>query len=269
MKPAYYNEFDPYAAQWLRNAIARGLIPDGDVDTRSIVDVQPSDLDGYVQCHFFAGIGGWAFAARIAGWPDDRELWSGSAPCQPYSIIGKQEGMNDDRDLWPEYFRLIRARWPAFVVGEQVENAVKFGWLDRMLLDLEHIGYAARAVVLPACAVDAPHKRERIWFVGDGYGAVGDGERARLEGFGGDGDDAQRRTIPSRSVAAPGGRSRTFWADADWIVGHDGKRRRVQPGLRLLADGLPARTGRLRAYGNAIVPQEGAMILRALMDCAP
>jgi DNA (cytosine-5)-methyltransferase 1 len=262
----YYNEFNPFAAQWLRNAIARGVLPPGDVDDRSIVDVQPSDLHGYTHCHFFAGIGGWALAAQIAGWPDERELWTGSCPCQPYSIIGLQEGEEDERDLWPEYFRLINACWPSFVVGEQVENAIKFRWLDRMRSDLESAGYAARAVVLPACAVDAPQKRERIWFVGDGYGAVGDGECARLEGHRGDGDDATGRTIPCRSVAAPGSRSSSFWSDADWIVGHDGRRRRVQPGIRLLADGVSERPGRLHAYGNAIVPQEGAVVLRALLD---
>ena len=88
----YYNEFDPYAAQWLRNLIAAGHLPAGEVDERSIVDVQPNDLDGYRQCHFFAGIGGWSLAARLAGWPDDRELWTGSCPCQPFSAAGKGLG---------------------------------------------------------------------------------------------------------------------------------------------------------------------------------
>lgn len=81
--PHYYNEIDPFAAQWLRNLIAAGHLPAGDVDERSIVDVRPDDLKGYVQCHFFAGIGGWPLALRMAGWPDDREVWTGSCPCQP------------------------------------------------------------------------------------------------------------------------------------------------------------------------------------------
>lgn len=66
---AYYNEIDPYAAQWLRNLVAAGLIPAGEIDERSITDVQPGDLAGFAQCHFFAGIGGWALALRLAGWP--------------------------------------------------------------------------------------------------------------------------------------------------------------------------------------------------------
>ena len=75
---AYYNEIDAYAAQWLRNLIREGLIAPGDVDERSIVDVRADDLRGYEQCHFFAGIGGWSYALRLAGWPDDRATPSGS-----------------------------------------------------------------------------------------------------------------------------------------------------------------------------------------------
>ncbi|MFN7611736.1 MAG: DNA cytosine methyltransferase, partial [bacterium] len=74
---AYYNEFDPFAAQWLRNLIHAGLIAPGDVDERSILEVGPYDLWGYDQCHFFAGIGGGSYAARLAGWPDDRPIWTG------------------------------------------------------------------------------------------------------------------------------------------------------------------------------------------------
>ena len=85
--PAYYNEIDPHAAQWLRNLIAAGHIAPGDVDERSIVEVQPDDLRGYQQCHFFAGIGGWSLALRLAGWPDHRPVWSGSCPCFPAGTL--------------------------------------------------------------------------------------------------------------------------------------------------------------------------------------
>jgi DNA (cytosine-5)-methyltransferase 1 len=84
----YYNEFDPYAAQWLRNLIEAGHIPQGEVDSRSIKDVKASDLSGFVQCHFFAGLGGWSRALRLAGWPKDRPVWTGSCPCQPFSAAG-------------------------------------------------------------------------------------------------------------------------------------------------------------------------------------
>lgn len=161
----YYNEWDPYAAQWIRSLIDAGLIPPGHVDTRSIIDVQPSDLAGYRQCHFFCGVAGWSLAARLAGWPDDRELWTGSAPCQPFSVAGKGKAQDDDRHLWPHFLRLIRARRPAVVMGEQVAAAVGKNWLDGVSADLEGIDYACRAVVVPACAVDAPHRRDRLWLV--------------------------------------------------------------------------------------------------------
>ncbi|HBO2430780.1 TPA: DNA cytosine methyltransferase, partial [Pseudomonas aeruginosa] len=114
---AYYNEIDPYAAQWLRNLIAAGHIAPGDVDERSIEDVHPDDLKHYTQCHFFAGIGVWSLALRRAGWPDDRPVWTGSCPCQPFSSAGEGYGFDDPRHLWPHFAWLIRQRRPGEVLG--------------------------------------------------------------------------------------------------------------------------------------------------------
>src|SRR4051812_32613457 len=119
---AYYNEFDTKAAAWLRELIKAGLIADGEVDERSIVDVRADDLRGFTQCHFFAGIGGWSYALRLAGWSDDRECWTGSCPCQPFSSAGAQAGGHDPRDLWPAWFQLLRKCRPVLVFGEQVES---------------------------------------------------------------------------------------------------------------------------------------------------
>lgn len=161
---AYYNEIDPQAAAWLRELIKRGLIADGDVDERSIVDVSPDDLRGYNQCHFFAGIGGWSHALRLAGVPDDAPVWTGSCPCQAFSTAGKQRGFDDERHLWPAFFRLIQERGPAIVLGEQVENAIAHGWLDLVLDDLEGAGYATGAASLAACGLGAPHIRKRLYW---------------------------------------------------------------------------------------------------------
>lgn len=167
MAGAYYNEHDPKAAAWLRELVKEELIADGEVDTRSITDVQPDELRGFAQCHFFAGIGGWSYALRLAGWPDDRPIWTGSCPCQPFSAAGSQAGGDDPRHLWPAWFQLIRECKPDVVFGEQVESAVSHGWLDLVCDDLEAEGYAVGAVGLPACSVGAPHIRQRLWFVAD------------------------------------------------------------------------------------------------------
>lgn len=164
---AYYNEFDPYAAAWLRNLIAAGHIAPGDVDERSIEDVTPDDLRGYTQCHFFAGIGVWSLALRRAGWADDRPVWTGSCPCQPFSAAGKGAGFADERHLWPAFHWLISQRRPAVVFGEQVASKDGLGWLDLVQADLEGTGYASGAVDLCAAGVGAPHIRQRLWWVAE------------------------------------------------------------------------------------------------------
>jgi DNA (cytosine-5)-methyltransferase 1 len=164
---AYYNEIDPFSAAWLRELIKSKLIADGEVDERSIEDVTANDLRGFTQCHFFAGIGVWSHALRCAGWPDDRPVWTGSCPCQSFSAAGKGKGFDDERHLWPAWFHLIEICRPSVVFGEQVEAAVRKGWLDLVSDDLEGIGYTCGAVAFPACSIGAPHIRQRLYFVAD------------------------------------------------------------------------------------------------------
>ena len=161
----YYNEFDAKTAAWLNELIRAGAIPAGDVDTRSICDVLPADIAGYDQCHFFAGIAGWSVALRLAGWPEDRPVWTGSCPCQPYSCAGKGKGDSDERNLWPQFYRLIRECRPERVFGEQVASAIGHGWLDGISADLEAENYACGAIVLGAHSVGAPHIRQRLYWV--------------------------------------------------------------------------------------------------------
>jgi DNA (cytosine-5)-methyltransferase 1 len=401
----YYNEFDAKAAAWLRELIKAGCIPPGDVDERSIVDVRPSDLAGYTQCHFFAGIGGWSYALGLAGWDASRPVWTGSCPCQSFSTAGKGKGGNDqERHLWPHWFGLIRECRPPVIFGEQVEAAVAHGWLDAVFADLEAQDYACAAAVLGAHSVGAPHIRQRLYFVAqnpscvgrrgrsngdssrdngalqaqgrsaprlladaaggsrggerpqhdqhglleagrDAHGPAGQPERAEAPGqlehsaggrrqgrepqlagqpaevpregcgqlglmgdaslggqrvCGGASGDAGRVAQPGKDggVADPdGGRLEElrgsepvaatdarqapedpsqlrgdvslpgpvngFWGASDWIFCRDGKWRPVKPGTFPLAHGVPARVGRLRGYGNAIVPQVAAEFIMA------
>lgn len=172
---SYYNENDPYCAEWLRNLVLVGLLPEGDVDDRSISDVNPNDLIGYDQVHCFAGVGGWPLAAQLVGWPDDRESWTGSCPCQPFSNAGRRRGAADPRHLWPDFFALIRARRPLRVAGEQITSKLGRAWFDGVRSDLENIAYVTGVIDIPACSVNAPHIRNRLWWYAEA-GYVGDGE---------------------------------------------------------------------------------------------
>ncbi|EPB1588694.1 DNA cytosine methyltransferase [Klebsiella pneumoniae] len=222
---AYYNEIDPFAAQWLRNLIAAGHIAPGEVDERSIEDVTPDDLRGFTQCHFFAGIGVWSHSLRLAGWPDDRPVWTGSCPCQPFSAAGKGDGFADERHLWPHFFHLISERRPQHVFGEQVASGNANTWFDLVQADLEGMGYAFGLVPFTSAGIGAPHIRERAYWVanaGGEYkgsarnkagagescragkdGGLGNANVTRLEGLGGN-DGAAGREGATGPAAAPG-----------------------------------------------------------------
>lgn len=350
MPRAYYNEFDPYAAQWLRNLIAAGHIAPGDVDQRSIEDVTPLDLAGYTQCHFFAGVGVWSLALRRAGWPDSRPVWTGSCPCQPFSAAGKGNGFADERHLWPSWFHLIGQRSPVVVFGEQVSSKDADIWVDLVQTDMEALGYAFGAVPFPSAGIGAPHIRDRLYWLADSANQRRDGWRASqtgnggiqarvesqqfcdadrldnaddagLEGFGsgykteggrvgevrpvapasescrveyatgdgrtlsgladsldGAGHGSQSRGIVGQfpqgvgalqTECRPTGPVNGRWSDADWLFCRDGKWRPVEPGTFPLANGAPARVGRLRAYGNAINAEAAEAVIRSYMECRP
>lgn len=291
---AYYNEWEPYPAQWLRNLIAANLIAPGDVDERSITDVKADDLKGYAQCHFFAGIGGWSVALRDAGWADDRPVWTGSCPCQDYSSSGKRLRQRGSRHLWPYWSRLIGESKPPTIFGEQVTGAIAAGWADEVGHDLEAQGYAFAATVLPACAVGSPQERKRFWFVADADRAWQSQQAGRIEksrdgiidrrkvmadseGFGvGAGLCPRLKAEIGRGRFAHGSfEDRWSWA--------------VEPNVGRLAHGVSgrvvlertegqsqakishsySRSGALTGFGNAIVPRAGREVIEAFMAVRP
>lgn len=178
---AYYNEHDPKAAAWLRELIKEGHIPAGEVDGRDIQDVKPHELTSFAHQHFFAGIGGWALALRIAGWPDSRPVRTGSCPCQPFSSAGRGLGEKDARHLWPVFRDIIAFGTPTVTFGEQVASKAGRQWLSRVRADLEGLGYGVGAADLCAAGVGAPHIRQRLFWVADAAGARRNGSKQGTE----------------------------------------------------------------------------------------
>lgn len=327
---AYYNENDPHCAAWLAELVANNLIAPGDIDTRDIRDITANDLRGYAQHHFFAGIGGWSLALRRAAWPDHREVWTGSCPCQPFSAAGRRGGFADERHLWPSWHWLIEQCRPATVLGEQVASAAQ--WLGLVRGDLEALGYAVGAIPVEAASAGADHLRDRYWFVAhrarqrsgaglceagpvqyrngvaggcdvvddpshrrregraehevrSGWPAAAQSSGAGNNGFGlghsssmrpqvGAGDGCVAPDGAPRGMQGADGQREWLRPDAgpicntgshQWVLGADGKARRVEPGVRLLVDGFPSRVGLLRGFGNAIDPRPAAAFIRAVM----
>jgi DNA (cytosine-5)-methyltransferase 1 len=321
---AVYQEIADFPCRWLGNLKSAGHIAPGTIIPGDIRNVRPEDVEHATQAHFFAGIGVWSHALRLAGWPDGTPVWTGSCPCQPFSTAGRRKGTADERHLWPEWYRLIKACRPPVVFGEQVASPAGRAWLDTVRAEMEALGYAFGAADLCAAGIGAPHRRQRLWFVafsrdyrreirstarvhekgqrgddtagrcadggqlGDTAGRVGrqvadltprdSHEEAQerekqvqrdvgepVSGFVGDphGDPTGQH---ARELPRDEGSVRGFWEAAEWIPCRDGKARPVEPGTFPLVDGSPARVGRLRAYGNAIVPQVAAAFIQGAIE---
>jgi len=301
---AYYNEFDPKAAAWLRELISDGLIAQGEVNERSIIEVHPNDLTDFEQCHFFAGIGGWSYALRLAQYPDNKPVWTASLPCQPFSTAGKGLGKKDERHLLPHFLELVAKCKPDTIFGEQVERAIGHGWLDDLQATMEAEGYAVGHCVLGAHSIGAAHIRQRLYWVADYCGERlekqssergissdknGDGARQNTPGSGWMAHDSKQRALrESSEQCKETGRQKGYNVHQsirrsevyDWLYCRDGKYRPIESGLKPLVDGVPrgmvhssdprntqeARAIRLKGYGNAIVPQLASEFISAFME---
>lgn len=298
---AYYNEHDDFAASWLEELIRDGLIAPGVVDRRDIQDVLPSELKHFTQCHFFAGIGVWSLALRLSGWADDRPVWTGSCPCQPFSAAGKGDGFDDERHLWPAFHWLIANGKPADVpvLGEQVASKDGRAWFDLVSNDMESLGHACGAVDTSAAVVGAPFIGQRLYWLAASDHArlerrVGVPERADQFTAGPDGmagglaastsgqprhghlqssgqhgfvsqdnRDSRDGGIPLRPVE--------YWRDADWLLCRDpdGSRfRPVEPGSFPLVDARSVvnRLGQVRGAGNALNVSQATCFVEVVME---
>lgn len=212
----------------------------------------------------------------------------GGFPCQPHSVAGKRQGAADDRDLWPEYRRVIDELRPAWVVAENVPG-IRTTILDAVLSDLDDLEYTATALVIPACALDAPHRRDRVWIL-----AYSDGDR-RAGSSSGHAALNQERDSSTRQpprdyelYAVVSGGETLPYADihgcerveqqngageeGEGPFGSPAKRSSAwswwatEPDVGRVAYGVPNRVDRIRALGNAVVPQVTEWIGRYIME---
>lgn len=244
----YYNEWDKPTAAWLQELINQGLIPNGHIDTRSIADVQPGDLSGYTQCHFFAGIGGWPLALQLTGWPRTRPVWTASFPCQPVSVAGAKLGSADERYLLPVGVELIRRCKPTVVFGEQVPNVE---WIDAAWDAMERSNYTFWPEIRRTDSVGAFQERRRVYW----YATSNTNGKRQPQPW-------QHKQNAKRYAAHE-------FREADRLI--DAFRRKALPFLCSRHYGVSGRVGELccKGFGNAIVPQVAAEFISAHMDSLP
>jgi DNA (cytosine-5)-methyltransferase 1 len=250
------NDSDPFCCSWLDELVDQGHLPKATINSRPIEQLTAEDC--HPTSHFFAGIGGWPLALKIARWPEHVPVWTGSCPCQSLSEI-QQQYRNKTNDLWPVWFGLIKECGPPIIFGEQVARGSGLQWLSSVRSDLEAAGYAVGAANLCAAGVGAPHRRQRLFWV-----AIRDSERDALvrdlsgvvrglrlpwaddRGCGVADAYCDRRedllepcTTPKAvGVGSP-------WGSYELVALRDGTARPVEPGTRPMAHGLSSRVVRV------------------------
>ena len=204
------------------------------------------------------------------------DLLTGGFPCQPFSCAGKQGGTKDDRFLWPEMLRVIREIRPTWIIGENVAGIINME-LDRVLSDLEGAAYEVQAFLIPACGVDAPHRRDRVWIVANRNGAGSGTSTGRTDGYWQKknqgwkelslfGDSRQDRHAPDtetgKSWQLPESKGREDTCRGSW----EEPWLEVATRLCRVDDGISRRVDRLKSLGNAIVPQCVIPIMQAIKE---
>jgi DNA (cytosine-5)-methyltransferase 1 len=222
------------------------------------------------------------------------DLICGGFPCQPHSVAGKRRGAQDDRDLWPEYFRIVKELRPTWIFGENVPG-IRTTILDNIYADLESENYTVRTFNIPACAFNAPHIRKRIFILAysaQQYGAIDrcktfksgwSSEIITNPGIKSGGLQLQSRKesneiIQNSEISTNPNRERL--EKREGLTGNNGKEFEtiirnnwwtVEPELGRVVDGISSRVDRLRCLGNAVVPQIiewfGKMICEANIQC--
>ncbi|WP_294591804.1 DNA cytosine methyltransferase [uncultured Rikenella sp.] len=266
----------------------------------------------------FSGIGGFDLAAEWAGWTNlfnceidpfcqrvlkyhfpnaeqytdirttDFTLWrdridvlTGGFPCQPFSVAGKRQGTDDPRHLWPEMLRAIREIRPRWIVGENVRGILSWNGgmvFEQVCADLEAAGYEVQPLILPACSVGAPHRRDRVWFVAHRTDAGSETERGRSDGVLSDGLAANTDGSGGEEYNAPEKSSEQMrkHREGSYHPMPTWERFPTQSPVCSGDDGLPAgldgitvprwRAESIKAYGNAIVPQVAYRIFQAINE---
>jgi len=179
---------------------------------------------------------------ELANDPDglvpDCDIITAGYPCQSFSVAGQRRGTEDDRHIWPFIFTIIQGKRPTWCVFENVYGHVTLG-LDEVLSDLERESYATRPFIVPACATDAPHRRDRLWII---CSDVADTQSKRVQRHGAGGQQKPQSYAREKVFMCSSERPRATTWD-------------VEPPVGRVAHGIPRRVDRLRGLGNAIVPQ--------------